>query len=160
MTPELDPRHLGDHIDRLYRAALALCGRREDAEDLVQETFVRVLAKSRWINDDDDLGYLLRSLRNTFLTRKRDASRRPQTTAMDFEPEETRPIGRPEDSIQAMDLYAAITRLSDEHRDVLVAVDVTGLSYKEAAAALEVPEGTVMSRLYRARAALGKQLGP
>jgi len=159
VTPELDPRHLGDHIDRLYRAALALCGRREDAEDLVQETFVKVLAKSRWINDDDDLGYLLRALRNTFLTRRRDASRRPQTTAMDFDPEETRPIGRPEDSIQAMDLYAAISRLSDEHRDVLIAVDVTGLTYKEAAVALEVPEGTIMSRLYRARGALGRHLG-
>lgn len=158
MTPELDPRHLGDHLDRLYRAALALCGKREDAEDLVQETFVRVLAKSRWIDQDDDLGYLLRALRNTFLTRRRDASRRPQTTAMDFDPEETRPIGRPEDSIGAMDLYAAVSRLSDEHRDVLVAVDVTGLSYREAAQALEVPEGTVMSRLYRARAALAKQL--
>jgi DNA-directed RNA polymerase specialized sigma24 family protein len=43
-TP-LDPRHAGDHIDRLYRAAWALCGSREDAEDLVQETYARVLGR-------------------------------------------------------------------------------------------------------------------
>ena len=61
MSPrELDPRTLSDHIDRLYRAAWALCGRREDAEDLVQETYVRVLRRPRVLRGDDDLAYLLR----------------------------------------------------------------------------------------------------
>ena len=60
MTPELDADALGDHLDRLYRAAWALCGSREDAEDLVQETYVRVLAKKRVIGSDaDTLPYLL-----------------------------------------------------------------------------------------------------
>jgi branched-subunit amino acid aminotransferase/4-amino-4-deoxychorismate lyase len=63
---ELDPERLGDHIDRLYRAAWGLCGSREDAEDLVQETLALVLRKPRFLRSDDDVGYLLRVLRNTF----------------------------------------------------------------------------------------------
>ena len=72
----LDPARLGDHLDRLYRAAWALCGSREDAEDLVQETYARVLARPRVLRNEDDLGYLLRALRNTFLNRRRAESRR------------------------------------------------------------------------------------
>src|SRR5262247_3253795 len=71
MERTLDPARLGDHIDRLYRAAWALSGSREDAEDLVQETYTRVLAKPRFLRNEDDLGYLLRALRNTFLNRRR-----------------------------------------------------------------------------------------
>jgi DNA-directed RNA polymerase specialized sigma24 family protein len=76
MERPLDPAGLGDHLDRLYRAAWALCGSREDAEDLVQETYARVLARPRLLRNEDDLGYLLRALRNTFLTQKRTESRR------------------------------------------------------------------------------------
>src|SRR6476646_2671170 len=77
---QLDPAALGDHVDRLYRAAWALCGSREDAEDLVQETFAKVLVKPRFLRNDDDLGYLLRVLRNTFVSRHRATMRRPQST--------------------------------------------------------------------------------
>ena len=65
----LDPLTLGDHFDRLFRAAWALCGSREDAEDLVQDTYASVLARPRSVRNDDDLGYLLRALRNKFLER-------------------------------------------------------------------------------------------
>jgi DNA-directed RNA polymerase specialized sigma24 family protein len=75
---QLDPAALGDHIDRLYRAARALCGSREEAEDLVQDTFARVLRKPRMLHSKDDLGYLLRVLRNTFISARRAAARRPQ----------------------------------------------------------------------------------
>ena len=71
MERPLDPERLGDHLDRLYRAAWALSGPREDAEDLVQETYARVLARPRLLRNEDDLGYLLRALRNTFLNQKR-----------------------------------------------------------------------------------------
>ena len=77
----LDPQSLTQHVDRLYRAAWALCGSREDAEDLVQETFARVLARPRVLSGDDELYYLMRVLRNTFLTDRRTASRRPVTVA-------------------------------------------------------------------------------
>jgi RNA polymerase sigma-70 factor (ECF subfamily) len=153
MERSLDPARLGDHLDRLYRAAWALSGSREDAEDLVQETFARVLARPRLLRNEDDLGYLLGALRNTFFTQKRTESRRlrpdPLPDQLDLVPD---PQARqPEAALEAGELYAAIAALPDDFRDVLVAVDVTGLSYKEAAGALRIREGTVMSRLYRAR---------
>jgi RNA polymerase sigma-70 factor, ECF subfamily len=153
MARTLDPARLGDHLDRLYRAAWALCGSREDAEDLVQDTYARVLARPRVLRREDDLGYLLRALRNTFLNRKRSESRRlradPLPDTLDVLADPRAP--RPEVAIEANELYGAIAALPDDFRDVIVAVDVTGLSYKEAARALRVREGTVMSRLYRAR---------
>src|SRR5438046_1276698 len=72
----LDPERLGDHLDRLYRAAWSLCGSREDAEDLVQETYARVLRRPRLLRSDDDLGYLLKVLRNTYFSAHRTAKRR------------------------------------------------------------------------------------
>src|ERR1700751_4497376 len=76
---QLDPQALGDHIDQLSRAARALCGSHEEAEDLVQETFARVLTRPRTLRADNDIGYLLRALRDTFLSTRRTASRRPRT---------------------------------------------------------------------------------
>jgi len=149
----LDPARIGDHFDRLFRAAWALCGSREDAEDLVQETYARVLARPRMIRNDDDLGYLLRALRNTFLTKKRTESRRLRAAPLPDEPDLLAdPHARePQSAVEAAEVFAAVAALPDDFRDVLVAVDVTGLSYKEAARALRIREGTVMSRLYRAR---------
>ena len=149
----LEPARLGDHLDRLYRAAWALCGSRADAEDLVQETYARVLARPRFLRHDDEIGYLLRALRNTFLTQKRTERRRlrpgPLPDQLDLTPD---PHARePQAALEARELYAAIATLPDNFRDVLVAVDIAGLSYKEAARALRIREGTVMSRLYRAR---------
>jgi len=149
----LDPARLGDHLDRLYRAAWALCGSRDDAEDLVQETFARVLARPRLLRREDDLGYLLRALRNTFLTQKRTESRRLRPAPL---PDELDLVAdpharQPQAAAEARELYAAVAALPDDFRDVLVAVDITGLSYDEAAHALRIPIGTVMSRLYRAR---------
>ena len=153
MHRTLDPSRLGDHLDRLYRAAWALSGSREDAEDLVQDTYAQVLARPRFLRNDDDLGYLLRALRNTFLKQKRAESRRLRPDAL---PEQLDLVGDPrargpEAALEAAELYAAIAELPADYRDVLVAVDVTGLSYVETARALKIPEGTVMSRLYRAR---------
>jgi RNA polymerase sigma-70 factor (ECF subfamily) len=153
MDRELDPARLGDHVDRLYRAAWALTGSREDAEDLVQDTYVRVLARPRFLRREEDLGYLLRVLRNTFLNEQRTRSRRPRTSPLpegaDFV--EERGTAQPDRALEVREIYEAIAALPDEFRDVLVAVDVAGLSYREAADALGTREGTVMSRLYRAR---------
>ena len=153
MERTLDPARLGDHLDRLYQAAWALCGSREEAEDLVQETYARVLARPRLLRHEDDLGYLLRALRNTFLNQKRTESRRlrpgPLPDHLDLVAD---PRARePQAALEAGELYAAVAGLPGDFRDVLVAVDITGLSYKEAARALGIREGTVMSRLYRAR---------
>src|SRR5436309_12001190 len=98
VSRQLDPERLGDHLDRLYRAAWGLCGSREDAEDLVQETFLRVMRKPRLLRSEDDLGYLLRVLRNTFVSQYRSSTRRPQTVALpeDLDLVEDRGAARPE----------------------------------------------------------------
>ncbi len=162
MTPErqLDPEALGDHIDRLYRAAWALCGSREEAEDLVQETFARVLRKPRILHSEDDVGYLLRVLRNTFLSTRRTAARRPQTTALpdDLDLVEDRSAIQPETKLESAELYTAISQLPDDFRDALVAIDVIGLSYREAAQALRVREATITTRLHRARQRVARAL--
>jgi RNA polymerase sigma-70 factor, ECF subfamily len=157
---ELDRAGLSDHIDRLYRAAWALCGTREEAEDLVQETFVRVMARPRLLHNDDDLGYLLCALRNTFLTGLRAADRRPVAEPLDLRLEllEDNGARRPEAAAEAHEVYAAIAALPPKCRDALVAVDVIGLSYREAARALRVRSETITSRLYRARMLVASRL--
>jgi RNA polymerase sigma-70 factor (ECF subfamily) len=152
----LDANRLGDHLDRLYRAALGLTGSPADAEDLVQDVCVRVLVKPRLVSGDDDLGYLLRVLRNTFISNRRTAARRPAIAMApeDLERFEAHAMADPERAFEANQLYARIAELPEHQRDVLVAVDLLGLSYKEAATGLDVPIGTIMSRLYRARQSL------
>ena len=148
----LDPKALGQHLDALYRAAWALCGSREDAEDLVQETFARVLARPRMIRGDER-GYLLRALRNTFYSRLRTASRRPQTGAAidDVQPADPRATQQPEGAAEVSDILEAIAGLPEDFRMAIVAIDILGLSYAEAAEALDTREATITTRVYRAR---------
>jgi RNA polymerase sigma-70 factor (ECF subfamily) len=163
MTPErqLDPDALGDHIDRLYRAAWGLCGSREEAEDLVQETYAQVLRKPRILRSEDDIGYLLRVLRNTFFSSRRTAARRPRTSPMpeDMNLMEHHTASRPEAAIEMSELYAVIAALPDDFRDALVAIDLVGLSYREAARALRVKEATITTRLHRARQRVAQAVG-
>lgn len=151
--PILDPQSLTRHVDRLYRAAWGLCGSKEDAEDLVQDTFARVLARPRKLHGDDELAYLMKVLRNTFLTSRRTASRRPQT-GVQLEEEiarDERASAQPEHALEVKELYAAVAELPEDFRLALVAVDMAGLSYKEAAQALGAREATITTRLFRAR---------
>ena len=162
MTPDLLPEVLADHLDRLYRAAWAMCGSREDAEDLVQETFARVLAKRRTIaSDEDALPYLMRVLRNTFVSSLRTRSRRPRTAPIeDAEARLAAPdAGSPTAVLAAREVFAAIAALPADQRDVVAAVDVAGLTYAEAAENLGVPTGTVMSRLHRGRSRVAAAVG-
>src|ERR1700749_4475931 len=119
---QLDPQALGDHIDRLYRAARSLTGSREEAEDLVQETFLHVLQKPRLLRSDDDLGYLLRVLRNTFISTRRTAARRPQTGAPPEVLEFVEDPGsvQPQDRLEVAEVYAAISELPPDFRDAVV----------------------------------------
>jgi RNA polymerase sigma-70 factor (ECF subfamily) len=162
MNPErqLDPQALGDHVDRLYRAAWSLCGSREEAEDLVQETFARVLRKPRFLRSEDDLGYLLRVLRNTYFSQRRASTRRPQTMPLpdDLDYIEDHAAVQPEARVEAAELYAAISQLPEDFRDALVAIDVVGLSYREAARTLKVREATITTRLHRARHRVARTL--
>jgi RNA polymerase sigma-70 factor, ECF subfamily len=148
----LDPARAVEHLPRLYRAARAWTRSREEAEDLVQETYAHVLARPRLLRGDDELGYLLRALRNTLISQRRTESRRPVTTELVEDTAlGTRESDDPAEAAENRRVFGAIAELPDEFRDALVAVDVAGLSYPEAARALGVPEGTLTSRLFRAR---------
>jgi RNA polymerase sigma-70 factor (ECF subfamily) len=160
----LDPESLGDHVDRLFRAAWAMSGSRADAEDLVQETFVRVLAKPREIRNEDDTGYLLQVLRNTFVSSRRSAARRlaPGPLHEAAEPADKSSAHRPEEAVETREVFGLIAALGEPFRDALVAVDVAGLTYAEAAALLGTKEETITSRVFRARAkvAAGMESAP
>jgi RNA polymerase sigma-70 factor, ECF subfamily len=155
----LDPDRAVEHLPRLYRIARAWTRSREQAEDLVQETYTRVLARPRLLRGDDEFGYLLRAMRNTLVSQRRALDRRPQTMPL---PEDSSLAGRPGDdpaeTVQNRQVFAAIRQLPEEFRDALVAVDVAGLSYGEAARLLGVPEGTLTSRLFRARDRVAQRL--
>jgi RNA polymerase sigma-70 factor, ECF subfamily len=159
VTPELQAAVLGDHLDRLYRAAWALTGAREDADDLVQETYERVLRRPREIaRAEDALPYLLGVLRNTWIDTVRSRARRP-TVPLDLETSEPVGPGSPLEQVAAREVFAVVAALPDELRDTVTAVDVAGLSYAEAAEALGVPAGTIMSRLSRGRERVAQRLG-
>lgn len=157
----LDPQSLPQHVNRLYRAAWALCGSSHDAEDLVQETFARVLARPRMLHGQDELAYLMRVLRNTFLTQRRTASRRPQTaqvTLDDIEFADPRTGERPEQALAAQEVFTAIATLPENYRLALVAVDVVGLSYREAGRALGTREATIATRVFRGRERVAREM--
>jgi RNA polymerase sigma-70 factor, ECF subfamily len=151
-TPRrLDPYHAADHLTRLYRLAVGMCGSRELAEDLVQETYARVLARPRVVRGDG-FSYLARALRNVLINHVRTEARRNQAPAPEhLDPPDPRPTADPEAAAMIGALYTAIAELPDDQREVVAAVDLGGMAYAEAAALLDVPVGTVMSRLYRAR---------
>ena len=94
----------------------------------------KVLAKPRFLRNDDDLGYLMRVLRNTFYSQRRTAARRPQTQEVEegFDAPDPRAGQRPEEAVVTREVFAVIAALAPDFRDALVAVDLVGLSYGEA----------------------------
>ncbi len=157
----LDPERLAGHLDRLHRAALGLCGSRDEAADLVQETCVKVLSKPRWIRSDDDLAYLIGVLRNVYYSdlRKRARSKELLGSEADVAADERATAAPIDAELEAHEALGAVAALAPEYRDAIVAVDLAGLSYREAATALRTREGTIMSRLYRGREQVAEALG-
>jgi RNA polymerase sigma-70 factor (ECF subfamily) len=152
----LDPAGLPHHIDALYRAAWALCGSRADAEDLVQTTFLQVLKRPRIIRNGNERGYLLRALRNTYATRYRTLARRPMTVPL-LE-DDIHPAAEPVADISSRELMEAIASAPPLYRDAVIAVDVLGMSYGEAARSLRTREDTIASRLHRGRQHVAREL--
>jgi RNA polymerase sigma-70 factor, ECF subfamily len=149
---ELPATHLAGHVDRLYRAAHSLAGSHDDAEDLVQETFARVLARPRLVRRQEDPRYLMRALRNTWIDLQRARNARPVITGA--EPLEWAIDGTGDPGGLALDVrlaYDAMRDLTPKLREAIAAVDVLGMSYRDAARALGLRIGTLQSRLARAR---------
>ena len=150
----LDRDRLSDHIDQLYSAAWALCGSPHDAEDLVQETFVNVLKRPRLLRNDNEISYLMRALRNTHASWYRsNARRRGDRQLM----EDDAPASSDSD-FSSHEVMKAIAGAPRQYRDAVIAVDLLGLSYREAARSLRTREATVTSRLHRGRQHVARAL--
>jgi RNA polymerase sigma-70 factor, ECF subfamily len=156
-TSALDPAVLAAHADVLYRAARRLCRSHHEAEDLVQETFAGVLARTRLLRRGHEIGYLLRALRNTHVNRRRAAARRPLTVPLS----ETDLVGPREMplTMTARELLRAIAAAPEPYRQAVLAVDVLGLSYEQAASHLRTNKATITSRVARGRERVARSLG-
>jgi len=160
--------------DQVYRVARRLVGSREEAEDLVQQTYERAFRSWRQYTPGTNLrAWLLRILTNLNIDRGRRQQRTPQTTSIDSNeagdyflynklesqvsdenPDEERVLERlSQDSI-----VEALADVPHDFRDVIVLVDIGEFSYAAAAQILDIPIGTVMSRLHRGRRILKKNL--
>ncbi|GHA69077.1 RNA polymerase sigma factor [Cognatilysobacter bugurensis] len=150
---------LTDLLPRLRRLARTLSGNAFDADDLVQVALERALARSdQWRPDARLDTWVFGILRNAWLDELRSRTRRLRV----FAPEEAgEHVGEPaiERQSDAMSVAAAMARLPDEQREVVALVLVEGLSYRETADLLDLPIGTVTSRLARARSTLQNLLG-
>ncbi len=155
------------YLDRLFGYAFSLTKDRDSAQDLVQTCVLKSLSAERIPVDEPAYrAWLFKILRNTF----RDDIRRQRSGTLAFEELDESYDGNRNNSadlgvssvdqtlINTLAVRKGLMQMSLEHREVLVVIDLAGFSYKEAACLLQVPVGTVMSRLSRARKALLQEL--
>ena len=159
-------------LDSLYNMAYRLTRNAEDAQDLVQETYLKAYKYYDKFEKGTNLkAWLFRIMKNTFINNYRKRQNQPQQNAFSdiedsFEsmvddnarPREKDPEQQVLDQVMDEDVQTALDSLREDYRMVILLVDIEGFSYKEAADILEVPVGTVMSRLYRGRRKLEKTL--
>lgn len=154
-------RLIRQYIRRVYRAAYAILRNRDDAEDIAQETFVRAYQGiGRFDADRPLFPWLYRIARNLCLNRiERVDKREARLPDWDYLPDDAR---GPEDSaVRSEELRrvrTALSRLPDRQREIIQLSHFQDCSYREIADILEIPVGTVMSRLYHARRKLGEML--
>ena len=157
--------------DQVYRVARRLVGTREEAEDLVQETYARAFRSWRSYTHGTNLrAWLLRILTNLNLDRGRKVQRTPDIQPLEegdyylanrmaeSQGEQALDQDKVVERLSQDSIVTALSSLPDNFRDVVVLVDIGEFSYAEAAQILDIPIGTVMSRLHRGRRVLKKNL--
>ncbi|MGH9182881.1 MAG: sigma-70 family RNA polymerase sigma factor [Acidimicrobiales bacterium] len=163
-----------EHMSSLYSGALRMTRNAADAEDLVQETYLKAFRGFSGFQEGTNLkAWLYRILTNTFINRYRAQQRRIDETDLDDVEdlylyrrlgglEEARASRSAEDELLDLlseaEVREALESLPEQFRIAVLLADVEGFSYKEIASILDVPMGTVMSRLHRGRKALQKRL--
>lgn len=159
-------------LDSLYNMAYRLTRNAEDAQDLVQETYLKAYKHYEKFQKGTNLkAWLFRIMKNTFINNYRKKQTQPPQSAFSdiedsFESMVSEEAGSkvkdPEqvilDDVMDEHVQAALDSLREDYRMVILLVDLEGFSYKETAEILDVPVGTVMSRLYRGRRKLEKTL--
>lgn len=159
MTLVNGQQRLESLIDRLFGYAMSLASDRSEAEDILQDCVVRALAAKRVPKDEAAYrAWCFRILRNLFIDSRRSAGRAVECLDDVAEPELAAPAYSQEALISSLTVKMGLTRLVPSYREIITLIDVIGFSYREAAAILVVPTGTVMSRLSRARLALLAEL--
>jgi RNA polymerase sigma-70 factor, ECF subfamily len=158
--------------DQVYRVARHLSNSKEDAEELVQETYARAFRSWRSYTPGTNLrAWLLRILTNLNIDRGRRSQRAPQTQALEANDyylydklSAEGAGGQPADEERVVerlsqdDIVTALATVPHDFRDVIVLVDIGDFSYQDAAQILDIPIGTVMSRLHRGRRILKREL--
>jgi RNA polymerase sigma-70 factor, ECF subfamily len=159
------------YADQVYRVARRLVGSREEAEDLVQETYARAFRSWRSYTPGTNMrAWLLRILTNLNVDRGRRIQRTPQTQQLEESDyylanklasaagEEALEQEQVVERLSQGSIVDALSEISPQFRDVVVLVDIGDFTYADAAHILDVPIGTVMSRLHRGRRALKQKL--
>ena len=148
---------LTEHITGLRRYALLLVGNSVDADDLVQETLSKVLAQlNRWNEVRDLRSYLFTALHNVHIDHARRNSKFRNSVPIDDAISILSTPATQQKRLELRDLTVALSKLPLDQRQVVLLVGFEGMSYSETAASLNVPIGTVMSRLSRGRESLRK----
>jgi RNA polymerase sigma-70 factor (ECF subfamily) len=163
-SPRAFEEVLAEHLDALYRTALRLCGGYEaDAEDLLQDAALRAFDGYGRLREPSAVRpWLFTIVARTHLNRVRSARRRPEAASTDLDDSafeaalaEWSPMPSPAELVETRQLGEQLTRALDEldpeQRAVVLLVDGEGFTQREVAGMLETPEGTVSSRLFRAR---------
>jgi RNA polymerase sigma-70 factor (ECF subfamily) len=155
---------LPDMLPQLWAFALRICGDRHDAEDLVQRACVRAFERAHQLQPDTaPLSWMFSIVHSTWMNELRARNIRTRSRVEwddDFLDTVADPHARtPEQNVMNSQIVSAVQRLPEIQRVVMLLVAVEGLSYLEAAEALGLPIGTVMSRLARARKAIGAEFG-
>jgi len=154
------------HQDRIYTAVLRFCGNAEDANDIVQRAFINAYRKVKEFKGDSAFStWMYRIAFNQSVSFRRENARHqaPSIYGKDdelaVEPSEERdPGGRMEIEESRRKVQEALLKLDPEDRKIIVLKDIEDRSYEEIAGVLEIPKGTVRSRLFRARQALKEVL--
>jgi RNA polymerase sigma-70 factor (ECF subfamily) len=145
-------RAIVSHIAGLRRYARALLGSSGDAEDLVQESLARALARMRpWTPVRDLRSYLFTVMHNLYVDQYRSKRAAPAFVELDNVLHHPAAPANQDRRLELRDLARGLELLADEQREVLLLIGLEGLSYAEVARILDIPIGTVMSRLSRAR---------
>jgi len=149
MRTSLDPDHLLAHLPRLRRYARALTGSRDDADDLVQDTLERAWRKSDlWHGVDDMRAWLFAIMHNLYVQERR----RPRLNLVQCEVPPDAPVAPAHDGrLSVRDLQTALAQLPREQRAIVLLVALEDVAYADVARLLDIPIGTVMSRLSRGR---------